>query len=238
MNLGVAFAPLVGMPFLWAALAAACLLSLLLFVSRSRGATIRTLALALIVLALANPSLTREDRDPLNSVAVVVVDKSPSQNFGDRTQQTEAARAAVVERLSHIPGLEVRIGRGRPGRRRDRRHAAVHGARLGARRRADRPHRRRRHDHRRPSPRRAGRRRRARLCRAGSRAHHRTQGRTRPPRRADRRAALRHCRPAADRDLSGRGSGRERKDRRGHGAPRRRRRGNQDGSSRHAAERR
>ena len=108
MNLGVAFAPLVGMPFLWAALAAACLLSLLLFVSRTRGATIRTVALALIVLALANPSLTREDRDPLNSVAVVVVDKSPSQNFGDRTQQTDAARAAVIERLSRIPGLEVR----------------------------------------------------------------------------------------------------------------------------------
>jgi hypothetical protein len=109
MNLGIAFAPLVAEPVLWAAIAAAVVLALLLFVSRSRGATIRALALGLVVLALANPSLTREDRDPLSSVAVVVVDKSPSQNFGDRTQQTEAARAAVVERLSHIPGLDVRV---------------------------------------------------------------------------------------------------------------------------------
>ncbi|HUD86882.1 MAG TPA: hypothetical protein VMR17_10535 [Xanthobacteraceae bacterium] len=109
MNLGIAFAPLVGAPLLWAAVAAALVLALLLFVSRSRGAAIRALALGLIVLALANPSLTREDRDPLSSVAVVVVDKSPSQNFGDRTQQTEAARAAVVERLNHIPGLDVRV---------------------------------------------------------------------------------------------------------------------------------
>ncbi len=109
MNLGIAFAPLVAEPILWAAIAAAVILALLLFVSRSRGATIRALALALVVLALANPSLTREDRDPLSSVAVVVVDKSPSQSFGDRTQQTEAARAAVVERLSHIPGLDVRV---------------------------------------------------------------------------------------------------------------------------------
>ena len=109
MNLGIAFAPLVAEPVLWAAIAAAVVLALLLFVSRSRGATIRALALALVVLALANPSLTREDRDPLSSVAVVVVDKSPSQSFGDRTQQTEAARAAVVERLSHIPGLDVRV---------------------------------------------------------------------------------------------------------------------------------
>ncbi|MFY9763256.1 MAG: hypothetical protein WAK32_22960, partial [Xanthobacteraceae bacterium] len=109
MNLGIAFAPLISAPELWAAIAAACLFSLMLFASRNRGAAIRTLALALIVLALANPSLTREHRDPLNSVAVVVVDKSPSQSFGDRTQQTEAARAAVVDRLHHIPGLEVRV---------------------------------------------------------------------------------------------------------------------------------
>src|SRR6202030_33499 len=108
-NLGIAFAPLVAEPVLWAAVAAAVVLVLLLFVSRSRGATIRALALALVVLPLANPSLTREDRDPLSSVAVVVVDKSPSQSFGDRTQQTEAARAAVVERLGHIPGLDVRV---------------------------------------------------------------------------------------------------------------------------------
>ena len=109
MNIGVAFAPLVGAEILWAVIAAACLFALLLFVSRSRGATVRTLALALIALALANPSFTREDRDPLSSVAVVVVDKSPSQNFGDRTQQTEAARAKIIDQLHRIPGLEVRV---------------------------------------------------------------------------------------------------------------------------------
>jgi hypothetical protein len=58
---------------------------------------------------LANPSFTREDRDPLTSVAVVVVDKSPSQNFGDRRQQTEAARTKILEQLDRISGLEVRI---------------------------------------------------------------------------------------------------------------------------------
>ena len=155
MNLGIAFAPLVADPILWAAIAAAVILALLLFVSRSRGAAIRALALALVVLALANPSLTREDRDPLSSVAVVVVDKSPSQNFGDRTQQTEAARAAVVERLSHIPGLEVRVVEAGQA------DGETDGTRLftalgiDARRRADRSRRRRHHDHRRPRPRRA-----------------------------------------------------------------------------------
>jgi hypothetical protein len=109
VNLGVAFAPLVSVHLLWAAIGLAVILALLMFASRSRGATVRALALALIVLALANPSLTREDRDPLSSVAVVVVDKSPSQNFGDRAKETEEARQAVVARLRHIPGLDVRV---------------------------------------------------------------------------------------------------------------------------------
>jgi hypothetical protein len=109
VNLGLSFAPLVSIQILWAAIAAAAVLALLLFVSGSRGATIRAGGLALIVLALANPSFTREDRDPLSSVAVVVVDKSPSQTFGDRARQTEEARKAVVERLSHLAGLDVRV---------------------------------------------------------------------------------------------------------------------------------
>ena len=109
MNLGVAFAPLIAAPLLWVAIAVAFVFAALLFVTRSRGAAIRALALALIVLALANPSLTREDRDPLSSVAVVVVDKSPSQNFGDRASETEDARATLLDRLHRIPGLDVRV---------------------------------------------------------------------------------------------------------------------------------
>jgi len=109
VNLGISFAPLLPDYALWAALGAAVLMSLMLFVARSRGAWLRALALALMVLALANPSFTREDRDPIPSVAAVIVDKSPSQDFGDRKAQTEAARAALVERLKRIPGLEVRV---------------------------------------------------------------------------------------------------------------------------------
>jgi hypothetical protein len=109
VNLGLSFAPLVSAQILWAAIVVAAVLALLLFVSRSRGATMRAVGLALIVLALANPSFTREDRDPLSSVAVVVVDQSPSQTFGDRARQTEEARKAVVERLSRVPGLDVRV---------------------------------------------------------------------------------------------------------------------------------
>ncbi len=108
MNLGISFSPLVPLYVVWAGAAIATVISLLLLVTRSRGAAMRAAALALLVLALANPSFTREDRDPIPSVAVVVVDKSASQNFGERAQQTEAVRAALSDRLARIPGLEVR----------------------------------------------------------------------------------------------------------------------------------
>ena len=109
MNFGLSFTPLVPDYLVWAALAAACVVAVLLVVGRSRGALARTAALALFVLALLNPSITREDRDLLTSVAVVVVDKSPSQDFGNRTKQTEEVRAALSEKLGHVPGLEVRF---------------------------------------------------------------------------------------------------------------------------------
>ncbi len=108
MQYGIAFAPLVPAYVVWAALAVTLIIAALLLAGRSRGAVIRSIALALMVLALANPSFTREDREPLTSVAAVVVDKSPSQNFGERQQQTEAARTTLLERLARIPGLEVR----------------------------------------------------------------------------------------------------------------------------------
>jgi hypothetical protein len=109
VNFGISFSPLIPTEYVWAAAAIAAAVAALLLVSRGRGALIRAGALALLVLALANPSLTREDRDPLSSVAVVVVDTSPSQNFGDRTAQTEAARAAITQRLQRIPGIELRV---------------------------------------------------------------------------------------------------------------------------------
>jgi len=109
MNYGITFAPLVPTIVLWTALVAAGVIVALLLLGRPRGVSLRILALALILLALANPSFTREDREPLSSVAAVVIDKSPSQNFGDRTNETAKAQAALVDSLKKIGGLEVRV---------------------------------------------------------------------------------------------------------------------------------
>jgi hypothetical protein len=109
MNFGIAFTPLVPSLVLWIAGAAIIVIAALLLFARARGAAVRVTALALIVLALANPSFTREDRQPLTSVVAVVVDKSPSQNFGERNKETAQAQEALVDALKKIKGLEVRV---------------------------------------------------------------------------------------------------------------------------------
>ena len=86
--------------------AAILLLSAAAFFS---GAALRVFALALVLLALANPSFTREDREPLTSVAAVIIDKSPSQNFGTRNQETAKAQEALIDSLKKIKGLELRV---------------------------------------------------------------------------------------------------------------------------------
>jgi hypothetical protein len=109
MGLGISFAPLVPPYVLWTAVGIAVAVAALLIVVRSRGALVRAVALAFVALALANPSLTREDREALPSVAAIVLDRSPSQNFGDRQRHTDAARATLTERLGRINNLEVRV---------------------------------------------------------------------------------------------------------------------------------
>src|SRR5260370_21153290 len=109
MQYGIAFTPLVPSLVRCVAVAAIVAVAALLLLGGARGAAVRVRALALIVLALANPSFTREDREPLSSVAAVVIDKSPSQSFGERTRETEKAREELVDSLKKIKGLEVRV---------------------------------------------------------------------------------------------------------------------------------
>src|SRR6266511_2593685 len=66
---------------------------------RARGIAWRGAAAAMLLAILLNPSLVEEKRSPLRDVAVVVVDESPSQEIGGRRQASEAALAALTERL-------------------------------------------------------------------------------------------------------------------------------------------
>jgi hypothetical protein len=85
---------------------------------RARGIGWRSVAAAMLLAILVNPSLVEEKRSPLRDIAVVVVDESPSQEIGNRRQATEAAVSALTERLGHERDLDVRViraGKPQPG---------------------------------------------------------------------------------------------------------------------------
>jgi hypothetical protein len=108
-EMSLAFSPLLPLPLIFAlALVAAILVGWAVF-RRMRGALLRTLALVALVLALANPVANFEDREPVTSVVAIVVDRSPSQSSMDRTARTDAALAALTERLARYPAFEARV---------------------------------------------------------------------------------------------------------------------------------
>lgn len=76
---------------------------------RKRGTFARVLCFAAFLISLLNPSLLREDRHFANDTAIVVVDKSASQNFGKRSERTEKALQSVVARLEKEENLDVQI---------------------------------------------------------------------------------------------------------------------------------
>jgi hypothetical protein len=105
----VVFSPLVPWLALEAMGVAALALVAFAIFRRRRGAAPRGLAFAVLLLALAGPSLTREDRRPLKDVVAVVVDRSDSQSIGDRWAQTDAALAEVQRRLAALGNVETRV---------------------------------------------------------------------------------------------------------------------------------
>src|SRR5438552_17676924 len=114
----IAAAPLLAW-WVIAALAATAILVLAVGLwRRAGGVWWRTAAVAMLLAILINPSLVEEKRSPLRDVAVVLVDESPSQQIGDRSKATEAALAALTERLGHERDLDVRVirtGKPQPG---------------------------------------------------------------------------------------------------------------------------
>lgn len=117
MRLGpweLGFAPFVPWLLLWGLVALAVLAALAFLSGRMRGGMLRAGGLALLLLAIANPQLSKQDRAPFNDVAVVIVDDSDSQDIGERRAQTETTLAKLRQQLAALPGLEVRVGHTEP----------------------------------------------------------------------------------------------------------------------------
>jgi len=103
------FAPLVPPAALWAIAALLVALALAGLVARARGGVLRLAAALLILAALANPSMRKEERDPLSDIAVAVIDQSQSQQIGHRAEQTAKALAGLQEQAHALKNTELRV---------------------------------------------------------------------------------------------------------------------------------
>ena len=104
----VTFAPLLPWWVIGLLALAAGALALFALWRGMRGAPLRLLAWAALALALANPSLLREEREPLSSVVALVTDRSDSQKLDGRDRQTDLAAERLRALIERLPGFELR----------------------------------------------------------------------------------------------------------------------------------
>lgn len=77
-----------------------------------RMVLMRLVSFAVFMMILLNPSLHEEKRERIPSIAAVIVDESPSQEFGKRAERTQEALEYVRKTLAQYEGLEVREAAG------------------------------------------------------------------------------------------------------------------------------
>ena len=107
----IAFAPM----FDWILLAAIGALGLGVLAlgafTRARGLGWRALALGGLWLALANPSLVDEEREPIPDLVTIVVDESESQRIGGRPERSQETLEKLHNYLSKLDNLDIRTVR-------------------------------------------------------------------------------------------------------------------------------
>jgi len=109
MNWSITFEPLLPWAWLAVALVPVLLLALAGLWLRQRGALLRFAALLALAGALANPVFLDEEREPMKSVVALIVDRSQSQDIGQRNSQTDEAIAGMQERLARFKQFQVRV---------------------------------------------------------------------------------------------------------------------------------
>jgi hypothetical protein len=105
----IALSPFLPWPAIYALAAAALAISIGLIWRGVRGAWLRALSMALLLLALLDPNLVQENRRPLKDIVAVVVDRSESQDIGERPQQTDKARDELEARLKTLGDVDLRV---------------------------------------------------------------------------------------------------------------------------------
>jgi hypothetical protein len=106
-HLRIILAPFLPLPWIEALALAALLLVAYALGRRAKGAAGRGIVFALLLCALANPSLIEEQREPLKDTALLVIDDSASMKLGDRQQQAAKAEEDLAKKLADFSDLDT-----------------------------------------------------------------------------------------------------------------------------------
>lgn len=85
------------------------LISLYGIIRRAHGAVMRLILAILAIGLLTNPSFVEEQRQYEKDIALVLVDRSPSQSLEHRQQDADQALAAIKKKVAELPDLDLRI---------------------------------------------------------------------------------------------------------------------------------
>jgi hypothetical protein len=107
--MAITFAPLIPIFLLAISAVFITVICAIAFLSKQRGALLRTCAFTLVLLALANPIFTDEEREPVQNIVSVIVDKSQSQSAENRQEQTDATLSLLEEQLAKYKNIDVRV---------------------------------------------------------------------------------------------------------------------------------
>jgi hypothetical protein len=108
MNYAIDFAPHIPLAVLWLLAGLAAALVAYAFLMRARGAWARTIAFAIVLLALANPLIVHETREALPDVMALIVDHSPSMDIRGRRAEADATATQIKKLLAADKSLEIR----------------------------------------------------------------------------------------------------------------------------------
>ncbi|TNC74928.1 hypothetical protein [Rubellimicrobium roseum] len=107
----IVFDPLLPWPAIWIAVILFDVAVILAAFRRLSGWWLRGLAGIALLLALLNPSLQDEEREPLTDIVVAVVDESASQRVSDRAEQSAQALAHLEAEVAGRENTELRVVR-------------------------------------------------------------------------------------------------------------------------------
>ena len=105
----LSFSPFLPLWTLYALAATAIVLTIALVWRGVRGAWLRALSMALLLIALGDPNLVQENRRPLKDIVAVVVVRSARQDIGERPRQTDKARDELEARLKALGDVDLRV---------------------------------------------------------------------------------------------------------------------------------